>query len=96
MKPGTALYQKIQNSVNGFYYVTPATSMEYHKLEVERMTELQNGGVICTVAFDIDQYIYHVNRRYSGTVTLYLENNRDNYVVSGMRLENDDAGNSAS
>ncbi len=89
VNPSSALYQRIQNSVNGFYYVTPATSMEYKKLEVERMTEIQPGCVICTMAFDIDQYVYHVNRRYSGTMTLYLEQSGDTYRIGGMSIEND-------
>jgi len=90
VRQGSDLYTRIQRSKIGIDFVTPVSSQKYNRLDVREMRRVSENNVYCTVEFDIDQFIYRVHRKYTGTMELNCYWNGSQWSVDEMRISTEE------
>lgn len=90
VQKGSDLYLRIQRSKIGIDFVTPVSSQVYKQLEITEMRQISDTNIYCSIAFDIDQYVYKVHRSYKGTLELNCVRDAEQWSISEMRITSND------
>lgn len=90
VRQGSDLYTRIQRSKIGIDFVTPVSSQKFNRLEIREMRRVSENDVYCTIEFDIDQFIYRVHRKYTGTMELNCYWNGSQWSVDEMRISTEE------
>lgn len=90
VRQGSDLYTRIQRSKIGIDFVTPVSSQKYNRLDVREMRRVSENNMYCAIEFDIDQFIYRVQRKYTGTMELNCYWNGSQWTVDEMRISTEE------